>query len=207
MGVLLSRPYDGIKFYPARGGEEVGFGALIDLGGVAEALGDHGVEGAEVFFFAFGEAAVDLHEGKEAGAAEIDRGGGSNSAWILGHLPGAGIATAKHFAEVAAPETDFEIDVELGAFANQDEDFVEGVNGFRGEVELLRELCASKFRRCLRVALHHGCQVRELGGFEPHAEIGGVLHSFSRVNATALEMVHQNGMVLLMVRRALFVAD
>ena len=123
---------------------------LIDLGGIAEALGDHGVEGAEVFFFAFGEAAVDLHEGEEAGAAEIDGGNGCDAAGILGHLPGAGIALAKHLAEVAAPEADFEIDVELGAFADQDEDFVECVNGFSGEVlapAVTSSLPAGKQRR------------------------------------------------------------
>lgn len=134
---------------------------LVDLGGLAQALGDHGEEGAEVFFFAFGEAAVDLHEGEEAGAAQIDGGDGCHATGVLGHLPCSGVAAAKHLAEVAAPEADFEIDVELGAFADEDENVVEAIDGFPCEVELLAELSLAQLGGGLRVPFHHRSQVRE----------------------------------------------
>ena len=133
---------------------------LVDLSWLAEALCDHVVEGGDAFRVAHGEATIDLHEGKEAGAAHLDGRDGEDASGILGHFPGACIAAAENFTEVAAPDANLEVVVEFRTFGELGEKRFEGYEGVGGEVEPLAEVLASQSDCGRSISLHHRIQVR-----------------------------------------------
>jgi hypothetical protein len=158
---------------------------LIDLGGVAEAAGDHGVEGGEIFFVALGEAAEELGEREEAGTADFDGGHDGDFAGILGHFPCAGVAAADDLAEVAAPEADFEFEVELGTFTDEGDDFIEGFDGIGGKVKLQLVLETGALRGGTGVAVHHGPEVGEGRGFQTGSYLLDCTHGIESIGSLA----------------------
>src|SRR5437868_8939514 len=89
----------------------------VHLRWIAQAFRHHVVEAAQIFFLPDGEPAINLHDRKEPRSAHIHGWNRRFAAGILGHLPATGVSPAKHFTQVAAPESRFEVEIDLNAFS------------------------------------------------------------------------------------------
>ena len=139
----------------------------VDADGLAEALGDEIEESCDALLLAGVESAIDLHEGKDAGAADIDGGHQGLAAGVIGHDPGAGVADADQLAEVAAPDADLGFVVEVVVFGKLGEDGFKGIEGLRLVVEGLMKKLSGELDGGGGVGGHHGFQIGIDGGRKP----------------------------------------